>query len=103
MQPALDAPKMLRSRNDFLAGKTPLGEADAVDQIEIEHLRHEHFARRRVDLRQPGANVGEPPGMLHSRLLRRLPHDALGREILRGADDPMPVDVRSEARYADSV
>ena len=42
-------------------GVAALGEADPVQQIEIQHLRDERFAGRRIDLRQAGANVGEPP------------------------------------------
>jgi hypothetical protein len=66
VQATLDAAKVLGACDDFLSGVATLAEADAVQEIEIEHLRDEGFARAGIYLRQAVANVGEAPVMLDS-------------------------------------
>ena len=51
----------MRTRNDFLARITALLEADAAEQIEVEHLRHEAFVRLCVYGWYAAANVGQLP------------------------------------------
>ncbi len=87
-QAALDPPQVLRARDDFLAGEAALAEADAVDEIEIQHLRDVQFARRRVDLRQARANVREPPVSLYRVGVENVSGESAGGDERGLADDP---------------
>src|SRR5690606_26135327 len=58
---ALDCAAVVRARDDLLSGVTALLEADAAEQIEIQHLRDEAFVRRRIDLRMTGTQMIVPP------------------------------------------
>ena len=49
---------MLGACDDFLPGVAALGEADSIQQIEIQHLRDKRLAGGRIDLGQAGADVG---------------------------------------------
>jgi len=44
-------------------------EADAVQEIEIQHLRDEGLTRAQIYLRQTGANVREAPVPFHGELV----------------------------------
>ncbi len=47
--------------DDFLAGIATFLEADAAEQVEVEHLRHEGFVGFGINLRQAGAKVRQFP------------------------------------------
>src|SRR5690606_31793923 len=58
---ALDGAAIVRACDDLLAGVAAFFEADRADEIEIEHLCDERLVRRRVYLRETGANMLQPP------------------------------------------
>src|SRR5579859_1904002 len=90
---------MLGARDDFLSGVAALGEADRVQQVEIQHLRDEGLAGGRVDLRQSGADVREPPFILHTLRLAGID----GGKGLWSCDEPVAVRVASDRRYAHAI
>src|SRR5579863_8037774 len=63
IQAPLDAAEVLGAGDDLLAGVATLAEADAVQEVEVQHLGHESLARGQIYLRKAGANVREPPIM----------------------------------------
>ena len=48
--------EMLQAGNNFLTGVAALGKTDAVNEFEVDGLRHERFARGRKHLRNAGGN-----------------------------------------------
>jgi hypothetical protein len=94
---------MLRAGDDLLAGEATLAETDAVDQIEIQHLCHEQFLRRGINLRQPGADVGAPPGPFDLRGVVRRAGQSCVRQLRKIADDPITVRIAGDAADPDSV
>src|SRR6202142_2553575 len=99
MQPALDASQMLGTRDDFLAGVAALGEADPVQQVEIQHLRDEGLARGRIDLRQSRANVRKPPFVLRTLGVGRIG----GCKFLRSGEEPMAARIAGDRGNADTI
>src|ERR1700720_4423009 len=94
---------MLGARDDFLSGVAALAEADAVQEIEIEHLCDEGFARRQIYLRQTGMNIRASPVVLDAlSMLDIAGQPALGESRCR-ADHPVAAGVAVDARDADVV
>ena len=63
----LELAEVLHARDDLLTGVAALPEAQAVDELEVDHLRHERLARGGDDAREPGGDVAEAPGALAVR------------------------------------
>src|ERR1700723_272647 len=99
----LDAAQVLGARDDFLPRVAALAEADAVQEIEIEHLCDEDLASRQIYLRQARANVRQTPVMFDFLRPRRVaPEPALGQG-LRGPDDPVAAEVAVDGGHADAI
>ena len=88
-QAALDPAEVLGTGDDFLPRVATLGKTDAVEQIEIEHLCHEHFARGGIHLGQSRTNIGEAPRMVGRHRCGRVARYSVVRESLARADDPI--------------
>ncbi len=51
----------MRAGDDFLAGVAAFFEADAAQQVDVEHLRHKVLVRGTIDLWQSGPDVLQMP------------------------------------------
>src|ERR1700730_6756636 len=80
---------MLGAGDDFLSGVAAFAEADAVQQIEIQHLRDEGLASGQIYLRKTGANVREPPSLFDVLHVGRGGVHSVLRQLLGSADDPV--------------
>src|ERR1700704_6189479 len=94
---------MLGAGDDFLSGVATLTEADAVQEIEIEHLRDESLARRQIYLRQTGANVREAPVMFDPIRLGNIAGQSMLRQLVRCPDHPVTAGVPVDCRNTDVV
>src|ERR1043166_72639 len=65
---ALELPQIFRARHDFLTRITSLVEADPADQVEIDHLRHEHLLGLRTDHRNARCDLEPIPASGTARL-----------------------------------
>ena len=86
VQPPFDGTEILRARDDFLSGIAALGEADAAEQFEIDHLGHEQRLRFRDDPRNAVVEVEAGPGPGRDR-------GGSGREVLPRGDGAIGIEV----------
>src|ERR1700691_1293558 len=91
---------MLGACDDFLPGVAALGEADAVQEIEVQHLRNESLARGEIYLRQAGSDVRETP-VTFPFFWIGIAGESVLRQSLRSADDPVTAGIAMHARDTD--
>ena len=70
--PSLELSKVLAARDDFLTGIAALAEVDAVDRLEIDHLRNELFVASLHDPRDGTQHLCATPDLTCHRCARRL-------------------------------
>src|ERR1700731_2538125 len=94
---------MLVACDDFLSGVATLAEADAVQEIEIQHLRDEGLARAQIYLRQTGGNVGEAPVGFELIRSQDLAVQSVLRQFPGSTNDPVAARVVVDAGHTDAV
>src|ERR1700730_16951488 len=94
---------MLGAGDDFLSGVAAFAEADAVQQIEIQHLRDEGLASGQIYLRKTGANAREPPSLFDVLRVGRGGVHSVLRQLLGSADDPVAPRVAVDGGNTDAV